>query len=313
LRSLDEAAYDRSTEMIAALARSPKSFSPSASSPVGQQHKDAAQDSPEISSTSNSNRPCMEVVKELIFGKSAAQDGNQDRLVPLREAFQTTVIEDNTKVITKADLLAAEEHGAKKKPQLFVLCRRSDETLPVDGLYEPNEDFAAALSLGGRAMFVQPTKRAGLMHILSDRLPRPPASPVEDSPAFKAALTELLAHEGSHAVDALTHGFDLAMVGHLACSEVRAAYFGECHESSFDWTKRRCSRKLASDSTELAFPGLGSEAVNAVFDWCYSTRLSENAVANSPLRDLKPIPPEEAGLMAPGARQGGPVTKAALR
>lgn len=238
-----------------------------------------------------SNRGCIEAIRELLL--AGANEEQSDRLSPLRRLFRTTLVEDNAKPMTKESLLLLEDQTGQgttngesntkppPPPHLFVLCRRSDESLPLDGLYEPVDEFKAALGLGGRAMFVQPTPSSGVMHILSDRLPSNPD-------AAKGALTELLAHEGTHAVDALRHGFDLAMVGPLACSEVRAAYFGECHDSTslFEWTKRRCVRRMASDSTELAFPGLGSEAVSAVFDWCYKTDLKDNAVMSSPLRQL---------------------------
>jgi len=90
-----------------------------------------------------------------------------------------------------------------------------------------------------------------------------------------------------HAVDALLHGLDLALAGPLACSEVRAAVAGECAAPAGgggggDWlgSRRRCARRTAARSAEMAFPGgAGAAAVDAVFNACYATPLHSPALA----------------------------------
>lgn len=173
-------------------------------------------------------------------------------------------------VLPRAQPLPACGGGA---PCLWLLCRRSDAPAGADAAFEPAAAWPAVLAAGGRALFVQPGPREGVVHILEDRL----------ASAAGGEVAALLAHEMTHAADGLLHGWDLARGAALACSEVRAASFAECPAvqggasgGGGDWlgTRARCVRGAARRSAELAFPGgTGAAAVDAVFSACYDTPL----------------------------------------
>ena len=129
-------------------------------------------------------------------------------------------------------------------------------------VFEPPEAWPAVLSAGGRALFVQPSLREGVVHVFADR-----TQPAE--------VPSLLAHEFVHAADALLHGWDLSRVAALACSEVRAAGLADCTNSSgWPGERSRCARRGAARSAELAFPGgVGAVAVDTVFAACHETPL----------------------------------------
>lgn len=164
-------------------------------------------------------------------------------------------------VIEKDELPVCSESASR--PCLAVLCRRSDESAAVDTLFEPHHEFPSVLAAGGKGLFTQPSANQGVIHVIEDRLP------CEDA-YFSKALDDLLAHEMTHAGDALVHKIDLRVCGYLACSEVRAAAQGECWKPPFLQTRRGCTRTAARGSTDMAFPGAGREAVDAVFDTCFS-------------------------------------------
>lgn len=164
---------------------------------------------------------------------------------------------------------AAAATAGAPRPCLSLLCRRSDESCAADAAYEPRDEFPAVLGAGGRAFFLQPSARSGAIHLVEDRLP-------PDGAALERVVAQLLAHEGTHAVDALEHGLDLTRSGALACSEVRAARAGECADAASggaDWfgVRRRCVRDTARRSAELAFPGAGAAAVDTVLSRCIDT------------------------------------------
>lgn len=165
-------------------------------------------------------------------------------------------------VLNKADLPVCDD--AHAKPCLAVLCRRSDESTSVDSLFKPEAEFPAVLAAGGKGFFTQPSEKQGVIHIVEDRLPY-------DDSHFAKAFVDLLAHELMHAGDSLVHKMDLRVCGLLACSEVRAAAQGECWDPPLLQTRRGCTRRAARGSTDMAFPGAGREAVNAVFDVCYAS------------------------------------------
>lgn len=165
-------------------------------------------------------------------------------------------------LLDKGDLPVCDDAGAK--PCLAVLCRRSDESTAVDSLFKPAAEFPAVLAAGGKGFFTQPSATQGVIHIVEDRLPL-------DEKHFAKAFDDLLAHELTHAGDSLLHQMDLRVCGMLACSEVRAAAQGECWDPPLLETRRGCTRRAARGSTDMAFPGAGREAVNAVFDVCYAS------------------------------------------
>ena len=178
--------------------------------------------------------------------------------------------------------------GADGAPCLTLLCRRSDEASACDP-----EPLGAVLAAGGRAFFLQPSPREGAVHFIEDRLAScgggggggGGGGAAASAAAAEAEVSSLLAHEGVHAVDALLHGLDLALAGPLACSEVRAAGAGECARAGpagVDWlgSRRRCVRRTAERSAEMAFPGgAGAAAVDAVFSACYDTPLHARELA----------------------------------
>jgi len=158
-------------------------------------------------------------------------------------------------------------------PCLWLLCRRSDAPAGADAAFRPAADFPAVLAAGGRAFFVQPGPREGVVHLVEDRLGLAGGD-------VAGEVEALLAHELVHAADGLLHGWDLARGAALACSEVRAAGAADCGGAAAarggDWlgARARCVRSAARRSAELAFPGgVGAAAVDAVFSACHDTPL----------------------------------------
>lgn len=206
--------------------------------------------------------PCQQAVRALFAGPLSAR--------------LTAFADFSVRVLLRHDGIGPPIDG---KPSLGILCRRSDESCVADELHQPKEEFAGILAAGGRGFFLQPAANVGVIHLVEDRLSLPSTA------AAQSVLEELLAHEGTHAADAMVHGADLSMCGALACSEVRAASFGECAESAFAWTRQRCVRNVARKSVDMAFPGAGHAAVDTVFDWCYGTPLGHNFSQTPPFRE----------------------------
>lgn len=134
-----------------------------------------------------------------------------------------------------------------------------------------------------RAFFFQPPADSPQIHILHPNIPD------------AAALQRVLTHEATHAHDALVHGWDLRMLGALACSEIRAAAAAECADMWPDWRRRGCTRDAASSSTAMVFPVEGRSAVTTVFSWCYDSTLADDPVRHGPLADVLTA---EAGAVA---------------
>ena len=103
-------------------------------------------------------------------------------------------------------------------------------------------------------------------------------------------LESVLLHELTLAVDGLVHGLDLAAAGPLACSELRAAWFGECRRVWPPALRRACARSHAAASVKLLFPDarVGAACVEAVAGWCLP-----GAAATGP-GDVNPAAPGTA-------------------
>jgi hypothetical protein len=158
-------------------------------------------------------------------------------------------------------------------PCVTVLCRRSDAGAAADAAFEPASAWPAVLAAGGRAVFVQPSARQGVVHVIEDRL-----GAGAGAGAAAEEVASLLAHELVHAADALLHGWDLARAAALACSEVRAAGLADCAQAAgagaaWPGGRARCVRGAARRSTDMSFPGAGAAAVDAVFAACHDTPL----------------------------------------
>lgn len=99
----------------------------------------------------------------------------------------------------------------------------------------------------------------------------------------KQAIEEALTHELVHAVDYVLERYDFSTCKGLAFSEVRAARDAECNRRFyFDFSKKRCIRQTAVDSTKVCrtvlvdviisdllqnlFPYDGADCVNKVFE-----------------------------------------------
>jgi len=86
-------------------------------------------------------------------------------------------------------------------------------------------------------------------------------------------VRNIVAHELTHAYDYCVRKWDFSTkMRHLACSEVRAARNGECHDTTnalFGFFRRWCTRWKARASTRNMFPNGGQIAVDSVFDKCY--------------------------------------------
>lgn len=68
----------------------------------------------------------------------------------------------------------------------------------------------------------------------------------------KQAIEEALTHELVHAVDYVLKRYDFSTCKGLAFSEVRAARDAECNRHFyFDFSKNRCIRQTAIDSTKV--------------------------------------------------------------
>lgn len=194
---------------------------------------------------------------------SALDDLEKKYETPLSKLFSLRILTSPTDSLTTiSDTL----------PQLTFLCRRSDESATVDSEYVPYAEFSSVLGAGGRAFFMQPNKHSGIIHLIENRFSNQTIGPELDT-----EVSQLVSHEVTHAIDALVHGLDLSLSGPLACSEVRAAKFGECanYTKENDWfgMQQRCIRNVAKNSAVMAFPDAGVTAVNMVFDKCHKTSL----------------------------------------
>eukprot|EP00924_Labyrinthula_sp_SR-Ha-C_P003748 snap_masked-scaffold_3-processed-gene-3.23-mRNA-1 protein AED:1.00 eAED:1.00 QI:0/0/0/0/1/1/3/0/163 len=87
-------------------------------------------------------------------------------------------------------------------------------------------------------------------------------------------VIELVNHEVTHAEDYLFSSIDLSTESGLACSEVRAAYYGECRKLAkyrnrfpfFSSAMNRCMLSQAKRSVNLVYPNSG--VVDEVFSKC---------------------------------------------
>jgi hypothetical protein len=145
------------------------------------------------------------------------------------------------------------------RPPLRIACAMRDE-IPDDS--DPS-GYARRLSRG----WFEPAEIPPKITVIAD----------DATPARTATL---LAHEVSHANDALIHGMDFRICGELACSEIRAASAAECPPGfrSGEAQRRFCVESTAVRSTALVFPVRGEAArcVAAVFDRCYGSAISVN-------------------------------------
>lgn len=199
--------------------------------------------------------------------------------------FDWRVVDPSSNTEGSACLLAkAEAHppAPASKPRLFIACCESEsiaQGIPggavEDGGAEWQSSIARYAAGGGLGFCVQLPANAPTIYVLSEQA------------TSTASVDSLLAHEMTHAADMALNGMDLTVLGHLACSEVRAAGFAECESTYGGYFRRRCVRNNATISTDLVFPGLGRRAVDLVIDSCMHQPLVWEP-SRSPLLRLPP-------------------------
>jgi Peptidase M76 family len=211
----------------------------------------------------NTNTNLLETKNTCTFTlQSVLTNLEMNNNIPLSKLFSIRILKSPQETLPNTlDIL----------PSLTFLCRRSDETALADNAYIPASEFPSILAAGGRAFFMQPTTHSGVIHLIENRFMN------QTGPELETEVSQLVSHEITHAVDALVHGLDLSLSGPLACSEVRAAKFGECskYTGENDWfgIQTRCIRNVARQSATMAFPDAGTTAVNMVLDKCQKTSL----------------------------------------
>jgi len=156
-------------------------------------------------------------------------------------------------------------------PIVFVTCRHSSNAgIPVDNLgggkkeddhqhhHHHHQDTSVQDGVSGIGFF-----NLDGITILHDRV------------SSRADIEQLLVHELVHAVDYHVSKLDLSSCGGLACSEVRAAKFAECHASwELGGVKKRCASNFAKISTRMVFgPTDGPHCVDYVLNECYDKRI----------------------------------------
>ncbi|CEO98962.1 Mitochondrial inner membrane protease ATP23 [Plasmodiophora brassicae] len=89
-----------------------------------------------------------------------------------------------------------------------------------------------------------------------------------------AALEDALCHEFVHVYDAVVKEprLDLSNPDDLACSEIRAAFWGECLRVQDDSQRKHCVHRVAAAAAENNFPGIGARLVRSLFRKCYRDR-----------------------------------------
>ncbi|KAK8790960.1 hypothetical protein WA158_005591 [Blastocystis sp. Blastoise] len=80
----------------------------------------------------------------------------------------------------------------------------------------------------------------------------------------------LLMHEMIHILDIINNK-DLSNIGVLSCSEIKAAYFGECYsgfsKEKCGFVRKRCIRNVAIRNTKSYFNNV-NETVSLLFEEC---------------------------------------------